>query len=133
MLEHFPSSQRLYQYLNWTVRISKVAATTAAFESQRGDKVLLINTELHCKMTRQELYALCIPNDVTNPKVQEWQFAVLKTGDELVTMLGILPKELPKGVRAISQQFNHYRQLKSDPNGEGLANYKKVCFTMFAN
>ena len=71
LLEGFPTAQRLYQYLNWTMRINKVSRTMNLLEGRGGGRVLLINTELHDR-DRRELYALCIPNDVVSPKAQKW-------------------------------------------------------------
>ena len=86
-----------------------------------------INTELHNE-DGEELYALCIPNDVTNPKVQQWQFAVLKTAKELIEMLGIPKEKLPYGVRWTSQQFHHLRTLRNlgDDQKSGLEKHKEV-------
>lgn len=74
MVEGFSTAQRLYQYLNWTMRINKVSRTMNLLEGRSGERVLLINTELHDRR-RRELYALCIPNDVISPKAQKWCFA----------------------------------------------------------
>merc|ERR1719445_897964 len=61
LMEHFSASKRLYQYLNWTIRISKVAQTLSLLKGRNGAKVLLVNMELHDRFGR-ELYALCTLN-----------------------------------------------------------------------
>jgi hypothetical protein len=113
LLEPFLSPKRLYQYLNWTMRISKVSGCMAVMEGQNGGRVLLIDTELHDQCGRT-LYALCPPNDVTTHRSQQWQLAALLTADELVDALGIDFHSLPRGVRASSPQFEHHRTWRRD-------------------
>ena len=55
--------------MNWTIRISKVAEAVVVLKGRSGGKVLLIDTELH-DHRGQELYALCIPNDVVSSNAQ---------------------------------------------------------------
>ena len=57
--------------MNWTIRISKVTEAVVVLKGRSGGKVLLIDTELH-DHRGQELYALCIPNDVVSSKAQKW-------------------------------------------------------------
>ena len=68
ILEQFPTAQRLYQYLHWTMRMSKVAHTVSKFVGQNGGEVLVIDVELH-DQSGQRLYALCTPNDVVTNQV----------------------------------------------------------------
>ena len=71
ILETFDQSQRLYQYLNWTIRISTMARTMALLQGQNKYTVMLCHTELHDRRGR-DLYALCIQNDVVSSNAQEW-------------------------------------------------------------
>ena len=71
ILEPFDRSQRLYQYLNWTIRISAMAQTIGLLQGQNRCIVMLCHIELHDRRGR-DLYALCIQNDVVSPKAQEW-------------------------------------------------------------
>jgi len=112
MVEGFSTAQRLYQYLNWTMRINKVSRTMNLLEGRSGERVLLINTELHDRR-RRELYALCIPNDVISPKAQKWQLAALYTASELSQSLDIDYHHFPRGVRACSPQFERFRMLRA--------------------
>jgi hypothetical protein len=112
ILEHFPTAQRLYQYLHWTMRMSKVAHAMAQFEGRNGGKVLLIDVELH-DHRQQRLYALCTPNDVVTQQTQPWQLANLLTAPQLINMLDIEYQALPRGVRAVSRQFAGYRQFSN--------------------
>ena len=68
IMEQFPTAQRLYQYLHWTMRMSKVAHTVSKFVGQNGGEVLVIDVELH-DQSGQRLYALCTPNDVVTNQV----------------------------------------------------------------
>merc|ERR1719283_437025 len=120
ILETMETVQRLYQYLNWTMRISKVAETMNMFVPHRHMgynrlmKVLLVNTELH-DIRGQEIYAVCIPNDVRGAaKVQPWQMAALLPQQDVMTMLDVDIHTLPRGVRASSMQFRELRCIKGD-------------------
>lgn len=64
-------TRKLYQYLNWTMRINNKAQTMVLLEGGNAYKVLLINTELH-DQRGNALYALCIDNDVVSSKAQRW-------------------------------------------------------------
>jgi len=120
ILETMETVQRLYQYLNWTMRISKVAETMQMVVPHRHQgynrlmKVLLVNTELH-DIRGQEIYAVCIPNDVRGAaKVQPWQMAALLSQQDVMTMLDVDIHTLPRGVRASSMQFRELRCIKGD-------------------
>ncbi len=69
--ERFSSAQRLYQYLNWTTRISAVAGCMAVMEGRNGRRMLLVNTELH-DQSGHTLYALSSLNDVVTHRTQKW-------------------------------------------------------------
>ena len=114
--EHFPSAQRLYQYLNWTMRMNKMARTDMMMEGQDGRRVLLIDIELH-DQRGQELYALCTPNDMVTPESQQWQLAHLLTANAITNLLGVDYRALPRGARAVSSQFENHRELMRDPMG----------------
>ena len=113
ILEKIPTAQRLFQYLNWTMRIDKMAQTITVMEGRGGAKVLLFDVELHGPRG-QRLYALCTPNDVTSPNAQPWQLAHLLTANVLTNLLGIDVESLPHGLRAVSSQFGPYRNIKSN-------------------
>ena len=118
ILEHFPTARRLYQYLHWTMRISKVAQTMTILEGHNGcntSKVMLFDIELH-DHRGQRLYALCTPNDVVMAKVQPWQLVGLLAASELTTALGVDSRALPRGVKATSSQFAYYRDLMATSN-----------------
>ena len=115
--EQFCSAQRLYQYLNWTLKMNTIAGTVVLMEGQNpmhsentmySVKVLLFDVELH-DHRGQPLYALCVTNDAVH-KAQWWQLADLLTASELADLLKIdssFDSILPKGVRALSPQFQH--------------------------
>merc|ERR1719295_1185041 len=113
ILEQFQSPQRLYQYLNWTFRMNKVVHSMRKLEGRNGGKVLVFNVELH-DHRGHGLYALCVPNDVASYKFQPWQLVNLLTDSELIVLLGIGRKELPRGVRGVSSHFREYRSVKGD-------------------
>ena len=69
--EQFENASRLYQYLNWTIRISKVAQLMVPLESDSGCNVVLVHTELHDHRQR-DLYGLCVSNDVVSANAQKW-------------------------------------------------------------
>merc|ERR1719433_2467114 len=94
------------------MRICKMAECLVVLEGRNGRTVLLVNTELHDQRGR-ELYALCIPNDVISFKAQKWQLADLMTASALIDSLSISQHVLPRGVRAISQQFRCMESLKT--------------------
>lgn len=73
ILEDFENSNRFYQYLNWTIRISTIAQCLRVLESskQQGHSVLLIHGEIHDTLGR-DLYCLCTTNDVLSHKTQKW-------------------------------------------------------------
>jgi len=127
-MEKFVTAQRLYQYLNWTMRINKVSKTMNLLEGKNGSKVLLINTELH-DHERRELYALCIANDVVSPKAQKWQLASLFTASELSKSLGIDYHHFPRGVRASSPQFEQFRAIRASASTSNplKALKKQIC------
>jgi len=108
--ERFENASRLYQYLNWTIRISKVAQLMVLLESENGCNVVLVHTELHDQRQR-DLYGLCVANDMVSAKAQKWQLAALMTAPELVDLLGIDHLCFPYGVRSSSQHFREYRQI----------------------
>jgi len=110
--EDILTARRLYQYLNWTMRISKVAETMTIMEGRTGRKVLLFDVELH-DQRGEGLYALCVPNDVQSPNAQQWQLADLLTAHQLTHLLRIDSRELPGGVRAVSSQFEQFRMMES--------------------
>ena len=110
--EDILTARRLYQYLNWTMRISKVAQTMTMMEGRNGGKVLLFDVELHDERG-EGLYALCVPNDVMSPNAQQWQLADLLAGPQLTTLLGIDSRALPRGVRTASSQFEQFRMMES--------------------
>jgi len=110
LMEQFDSARRLYQYLNWTLRISKVAQTVALLEGRNGGRMLVINVELHDR-NGNALYALCPPNDVTTHRAQNWQLAALLNAAEVVALLGVSAQSLPLGVRAVSAQYAAHREL----------------------
>jgi len=114
IMEQPETARRLYQYLNWTLRMSKSAQTGVTLQGRNGTKVLVFDVELH-NFNGEGLYALCIPNDVVTHRTQMWQLADLLTAAELMHLLGIHQTDLPRGgVRAISSQFRAHRALKSD-------------------
>ena len=113
ILEKIPTAQRLFQYLNWTMRINKMATTTTVLEGRDGAKVLLFDVELHGPRG-QRLYALCTPNDVISPNAQPWQLADLWTASQITKMLGIRTEDLPRGVRTVSSQFEQYRTMNGN-------------------
>jgi len=110
--EQFSMAQQLYQYLHWTLRINKLAQTSVVMEGRNGRKVVLFDVELH-DQHGQTLYALCTPNDMVSRKSQPWQLAHLWTASQLTTWLGITTRCLPRGVRAVSPQFEGYRNLSN--------------------
>jgi len=112
--ECFYSAKRLYQYLNWTVSISKVAQTMAVLEGRRGLKLLVINVELH-DSAGSELFALCSPNDSGHG--EPWDLVSLFTAQKLTRMLQVDVQRLPRGVRAVSSEFEQCRAIKADPKG----------------
>jgi len=112
LLEQFDSPRRLYQYLNWTLRISKVAQTVALLEGRGGGRLLVINVELHDR-NGNELFALCPPNDVTTHRAQNWQLAALLNANEVHALLGVPPHFLPAGVRSVCPQYAAFRQLSA--------------------
>jgi len=114
--EHFPTARRLYQFLKWTMRISKVAQAMAKFEGQSGGKIMVIDTELH-DQRGQSLYALCTPNDAMAPKSQKWQFAALRTSFQITKLLDIDQRAMPRGVRKSCTQFEGHRALQLAPYG----------------
>ena len=83
--EQISTPRRLYQYLNWTMRLNKMAQSTLTMEGRNGYRVLLIDVELHDRYGRG-LYALCILNDKDAPK---WQLAALMPPIELFKYLGL--------------------------------------------
>ena len=117
--EDILTARRLYQYLNWTMRISKVAQTMTMMEGRNGGKVLLFDVELHDERG-EGLYALCVPNDVMSPNAQQWQLADLLTGPQLTTLLGIDSRSLPRGVRMASSQFEQFRMMESEEDMDRL-------------
>jgi len=117
--EHIPTAQRLYQYLNWTVRINKVEQSNLLLEGRNGSKIMIINTELH-DHRGQSLYALCVPNDAVGGKTQKWQLAAFLTAYDVVECLKIDSNDLPRGVREICSQFEEYRAIQSDPRLLGI-------------
>merc|ERR1719474_2401467 len=108
--EPFGTARRLYQYLNWTLRISAMAQTTVQMEGRDGCSVLLVDTELHDQRGRG-LYALCIRNDIVSAKAQKWQLAAMLSGPELCELLGVDRECLPFGVRSASKQFEALRRM----------------------
>jgi len=124
IVEGFSTAQRLYQYLNWTMRINKVSESMNLLEGRHGAKVLLINTELHDR-ERRELYALCIRNDVVSVKAQKWQLAALLTASQLSSSLGIDYHHFPRGVRASSPQFEELRMMKQGVGQNSLRALKQ--------
>ena len=127
LLEHIPTAQRLYQYLYWTLRMNKVAHSMIVMVDQNGQKVLLFDIELH-DQRGQRLYALCIANDVmTDSRATQpspWKLVDLHSGHELTSLLGINSHSLPRGVRALSHQFEDYRKSVN------LQELKKQILTM---
>ena len=106
--QRFPTAERLFQYLNCTVRMNKMAQTMMVMKGQNGRNILLIDVELH-DQRGLGLYALCSPNDVVSQKAQEWQLIDLLTAPQLINMLGVTFQSLPRGVRAVSPQFTEFR------------------------
>jgi len=114
ILEQPESARRLYQYLNWTLRMSKSADSGVTLRGRNGSKVLVFDVELH-DFHNHSLFALCIPNDVVTNHTQIWQLADLLTAQQLMRLLGIQRSDLPRGgVRARSKQFRTHRALKGD-------------------
>jgi len=128
--ESFSTANRLYQYLNWTMRMANVALSAkcpsiVTLEGRRGASVMVIDTELH-DHDGHLLYALCIPNDIVAPKTQKWQMAALLTAAELSDLLRISPKLLPYGVRASSSQFSEYnRSLRTSSEAQTVREMKR--------
>ena len=112
ILDQFSTTKRLYQYLNWTLRMCKVTHSMTQFQGQNGANVLLFDVELHDRRG-QGLYALCITNDLVTDKSQRWQLADLLTAQQVIDILGINKYALPRGVRAASHQFASYRNMES--------------------
>merc|ERR1719193_126527 len=102
------NQQRLYQYLNWTMRINEMAGTEVIFKGRIGRRVLVIDVELH-DLSASRLYALCTPNDVVSDHIEKWQLVGLLTANELGDELKIDQHALPRGVRAISPEFDQLR------------------------
>jgi len=100
------TTARLYQYLNWTIRLSKLSGFLQILESRSGRRILLINSELHCRHTHEVLFMLCVPNDFESVKSQKWQFVRLVTARD-IRQFARCP--LPRGVRADSYQFEAHR------------------------
>jgi len=119
ILEPIPCPRRLYQYLNWTIKINKMAGTDLVLESGKGRRVMVIDVELH-NPRRQRLYALSVANNnfVRRTKVlsfrsEPWNLLSLLTASELTHLLDINAQCLPRGVRAGSVQFQQYRSIWS--------------------
>jgi len=108
--EPFGTARRLYQYLNWTLRISAMAQTAVQMEGRGGCSVMLVDTELH-DQRRRGLYALCIRNDIVSAKAQKWQLAAMLSGAALCELLGVDRECLPFGVRSASKQFEALRRM----------------------
>eukprot|EP00484_Ammonia_sp_Unknown_P002375 CAMPEP_0197074322 /NCGR_PEP_ID=MMETSP1384-20130603/211048_1 /TAXON_ID=29189 /ORGANISM="Ammonia sp." /LENGTH=642 /DNA_ID=CAMNT_0042513163 /DNA_START=97 /DNA_END=2025 /DNA_ORIENTATION=+ len=110
----FDTGARLYQYLNWTVRINKINGNVMCFENKKvyHDKsvvkiqFIVINTELH-DYDGNELYMFCVKNDKLSAKAQRWQFVKLLTQFEIRAFMqhGVLPR----GARKTSDNFYQYR------------------------
>jgi len=104
------NAARVYQYLNWTIRLSKLHGSVQTLESRRGHRILIINSELHCRCTREPLYMLCVPNDFDAAKSQKWQFVRLVTADDIRRFARYKRgQDLPRGVRGDAHQFEAYR------------------------
>lgn len=100
--EGFESKKRLFQYLNWTLKINQMAQTMTVMEGRNGGRVMVFDVELH-DQRQQRLYALCTVDHM------KWQLLDLVTASELTILLGIKQQSLPRGVRAVSSQFEQYR------------------------
>jgi len=109
-----PKTRRLYQYLDWTIRMNRDSRTAAVVEGANGGKMLLIDVELHDRR-RHDLYALCSPLDtVQSARSVQWQLISLLTAAELADFLGIDAECLPRGVRAASPLFEEHRNAMGD-------------------
>jgi len=106
------NARRLYQYLNWTLRMNNFAQTVAIMKCKESE-MLVIDVELHNQI-RERLYALCTPNDPSKP--EPWQLVYLQSARELQINLKIDPSCLPRGVRMASTQFEHYRMAQVNVN-----------------
>ena len=90
--------------------MNQMSQTMIAMEGKNGRKVLLFDVELH-DLRGRGLYALC------TPKSDNWQLVDLLTTQQLTNLLGIDLQALPRGVRAVSPQFEEYRMnIKSSRN-----------------
>ena len=114
--EQFQSTKRLFQFLNWTMRINKSTQNMAILKGQNGRKVLLFDVELH-DPRGQSLYALCIPNITESPNAQPWRLVGLLTADLITKWMDIEYQMLPRGVRAASPHFVEYRKMKGNLKG----------------
>jgi len=122
--EPLDTAPRLYQYLNWTMRISAMSQTTVQLEGREGRSVLLVHTELH-DQRRRDLYALCIQNDIVSAKAQKWQMAALLPATALCDILGVDRECLPLGVRSTSKQFKALRRmLQRNPMDKAMRDLK---------
>ena len=111
--EQFASTKRLFQFLNWTMRINKSTQNMVVMEGRNGCKVLLFDVELHDPRC-QSLYALCTPNITQTPKAQPWRLEGLLTADMITKWMDIDSRVLPRGVRAVSPHFEQYRKMKDN-------------------
>ena len=87
--ETLDDSRRLYQYLNWTIRVNKINKYVNCFSTNKQNnniKFLLINSELHDRNSNV-LYMFCIKNDIESEKAQKWQFVKLVTAAELIELV----------------------------------------------
>mmetsp|Transcript_50451 Transcript_50451/g.45220 ORF Transcript_50451/g.45220 Transcript_50451/m.45220 type:complete len:782 (+) Transcript_50451:485-2830(+) len=81
--------RRLYQYLNWTIRVNKINKYVNCFSTKNKEnnvQFLLINSELH-DQNGNVLYMFCIENDIRSEKAQKWQFVKLMTAAELIELV----------------------------------------------
>ena len=107
----FHSTGRLFQFLNWTLRINKSIQSMMVMEGQKKRKVLLFDIEL-LDSRGQSLYALCTPNITHKPNAQPWCLGALLTADMITKWMDIEYQMLPRGVRAVSPHFEQYRRMK---------------------
>ena len=114
--EQFVSPKRLFQFLNWTLRINKSTQNMVVMEGQNARKVLLFDIELH-DPRGHNLYALCTPNITQTPNAQPWRLVALVTADTITKWMEIDSRVLPRGVRTVSPHFEQYRNIKGNLKG----------------
>lgn len=131
--EPFPNTNTLYYYLDISTALQINDGQMDVIQTQNGDKIVIINFDLHKKGTKETLYAIVTPNDEhkieANTHKWMWKLDEFLTENEIFSKYEIISSDLPNSSRSmkggIYQQFVEQKSKINEVNSNFVSLLKE--------